>query len=82
MTAAFIVITFMYYYRWLNHNSTTESHIHSTNLSLHGSQRITRSQNFGVQHFVYHDLELATNSFSIDNRIGDGGSGAVYHGKS
>ena len=36
---------------------------------------------FGIPIFPYSELEEATNYFDPDKEIGDGGFGAVYHGK-
>ncbi|KAI5441666.1 hypothetical protein KIW84_010936 [Lathyrus oleraceus] len=70
-----VVITSIYFYK--RHN------IHSRNLSLQpfrlDSQRISKSQNFGVEHFIFKDLYKATNNF--DKKLGDGGSAEVFYGK-
>lgn len=36
---------------------------------------------FGVPLFSYKDLEEATHNFDASKELGDGGYGAVYHGK-
>ncbi|KAI5441694.1 hypothetical protein KIW84_010950 [Lathyrus oleraceus] len=73
--AALAVITSIYFYE--RHN------INSRNLSLQpfrlDSQRISKSQNFGVEHFIFKDLYKATNNF--DKKLGDGGSAEVFYGK-
>lgn len=73
--AALAVITSIYFYK--RHN------INSRNLSLQpfrlDSQRISKSQNFGVKHFIFKDLSEATNNF--DKKLGDGGSAEVFYGK-
>lgn len=50
-------------------------------MSIQQSERINKSQNYGVEHFIFDDLDVATEHFSVDNRLGDGGSGEVFRGK-
>ncbi|XP_058722445.1 LEAF RUST 10 DISEASE-RESISTANCE LOCUS RECEPTOR-LIKE PROTEIN KINASE-like 1.2 isoform X2 [Vicia villosa] len=73
--ATLAVITSIYFYKRYN--------IHSRNLSLQpfrlDSQRISKSQNFGVEHFIFKDLYKATNHF--DKKLGNGGSAEVFYGK-
>ncbi|XP_058722462.1 LEAF RUST 10 DISEASE-RESISTANCE LOCUS RECEPTOR-LIKE PROTEIN KINASE-like 1.2 isoform X1 [Vicia villosa] len=86
--AAFIAIYF--YKRRKNKNKTyAKSYVQSRSLSSEltskdlesGSQFFERSQNFGVQHFTYSELEEATNFFDPSKELGEGGFGTVYYGK-
>jgi hypothetical protein len=51
-------------------------------MSSPGSPRIRRSENYGVQHFTYGDLEQATDNFDDSNRLGFGASATVFKGTS
>lgn len=81
MLATLVIIASIYIYRRHNNNSHVESYIQSPSISLQPSKRISKSKNFGVEHFVFDDLDVATEYFSIDNRLGDGGSAEVFYGK-
>ncbi|KAI5441676.1 LEAF RUST 10 DISEASE-RESISTANCE LOCUS RECEPTOR-LIKE PROTEIN KINASE-like 1.2 isoform X2 [Lathyrus oleraceus] len=73
--ATLVVITSIYFYK--RHN------IHSRDLFLQpfrlDSQRISKSQNFGVEHFIFKNLYKATNNF--DKKLGDGDSAEVFNDK-
>ncbi|CAK8534107.1 unnamed protein product [Lathyrus sativus] len=81
MLATLVIIASICIYRRHNNNSYAESYIHSPSISLQPSKRISKSKNFGVEHFIFDDLDVATEHFSDDNRLGDGGSGEVFRGK-
>ncbi|MCH80068.1 putative serine/threonine-protein kinase [Trifolium medium] len=85
--ATLAVSTAIYFYRRQNNGGSTDSYVQSISLtsqpshSEQGSRRINKSQNFGVQHFTFSDLEQATNKFDRENQLGDGGCAAVFYGK-
>ncbi|CAL5186576.1 unnamed protein product [Lathyrus oleraceus] len=79
--ATLVILASIYIYRRRSNNSHVESYIQSPSISLQPSKRISKSKNFGVEHFVFEDLDVATEYFSIDNRLGDGGSAEVFYGK-
>ncbi|XP_058722447.1 LEAF RUST 10 DISEASE-RESISTANCE LOCUS RECEPTOR-LIKE PROTEIN KINASE-like 1.2 [Vicia villosa] len=78
---ATLVIASICIYRRRNNNSSAESYIDSPSISQQLTERISKSQNYGVEHFIFDDLNVATEHFSVDNRLGDGGSGEVFRGK-
>ncbi|KAL6522546.1 hypothetical protein OROMI_031504 [Orobanche minor] len=51
------------------------------NLASKGqSEKGLRGVNFQANYFTYRQIKTATNSFSTENKIGEGGFGAVYKG--
>ncbi|CAK8534089.1 unnamed protein product [Lathyrus sativus] len=87
---AFAVIVAIYFFYKRRKNKTyAKSYVQSRSLSSEltskdlesGSQYFGRSQNFGVQHFTYSELEEATNYFDPSKELGEGGFGTVYYGK-
>ncbi|CAL5186598.1 unnamed protein product [Lathyrus oleraceus] len=86
---AFAVIVAIYFYRRRKNKTYAKSYLQSRSLSSeltskdpeNGSQYFGRSQNFGVQHFTYSELEEATNYFDPSKELGEGGFGTVYYGK-
>lgn len=86
---ALAMTSFIYFYKRRKNSSYAKSYIQSHNLSSDisskdpemGSQHFGRSQNFGVQHFNYSELEEATNHFDPSKELGEGGFGTVYFGK-
>ncbi|KAL6538215.1 hypothetical protein OROGR_012203 [Orobanche gracilis] len=44
------------------------------------SEKGRRGVNFQANYFTYQQIKTATNSFSTENKIGEGGFGAIYKG--
>ncbi|KAL6555656.1 hypothetical protein OROHE_007328 [Orobanche hederae] len=55
--------------------------IKKKNLASKGqSEKVLRGVNFQANYFTYRQIKTATNSFSTENKIGEGGFGATYKG--
>ncbi|RHN51349.1 putative protein kinase RLK-Pelle-WAK-LRK10L-1 family [Medicago truncatula] len=81
---SFAVVNAIYiFYRHRKNKSFANSNVNSRSFaSDFFSKDLERgSQNIGVQHFTYSELEEATNYFDPSKGLGKGGFGTVYFGK-
>ncbi|KAK4423541.1 LEAF RUST 10 DISEASE-RESISTANCE LOCUS RECEPTOR-LIKE PROTEIN KINASE-like 1.2 [Sesamum alatum] len=69
---------------WQCKKRTKKIHFLSRNISSDPSSKSdieTGRSYFGIPVFSYTELEVATSNFDASKELGDGGFGAVYHGK-
>ncbi|KAJ0264305.1 receptor-like protein kinase [Hirschfeldia incana] len=63
------------------HSGSLEKHVPPSETTLSPLSGLQEGSHIGWGHwFTLRDLQLATNHFSKENIIGDGGYGVVYHG--
>ncbi|XP_078177434.1 cysteine-rich receptor-like protein kinase 6 [Carex rostrata] len=75
MAVAILAVVGILLWRWKTNGSTSTTHEKASNCSLEDVKCFS-----GIKVFKLGTLSLATNNFSDDNKLGQGGFGSVYKG--